>query len=249
MLTKTMLSLIFVIGFALVHLSSKYISFMSDSLRSKFLSFAGGVAVSYVFLHLIPDLTHYQEKVEPSLDNGVGKYIEDHIYMIAMFGLALFYGLERMVKKSKKKRSGSSNSEDASASSGVFWIHTASFFVYNAVIGYLLIREEFETKWGMFFFFTALSIHFVANDWGLRKDHKHTYDKYGRVLLTIAILLGWGIGVLTAVHDVVLSVLVALLAGGIILNVLKEELPEDQESSFLAFCTGLAGYSVLMMMV
>ncbi|MDM5317297.1 hypothetical protein QUF49_14905 [Fictibacillus sp. b24] len=249
MLTKTMLSFIFVIGFALVHLSSKYISFMGKSPRSKFLSFAGGVAVSYVFLHLLPDLNHYQEKVEPSLDRGIGKYIEDHIYMIAMLGLALFYGLERMVKKSKKKHNSSSNADDAPASLGVFWIHTASFFVYNAVIGYLLIREEYETKWGMFFFFTALSIHFVANDWGLRKDHKHTYDKYGRVLLTIAILLGWGIGVLTAVHELILSVLVALLAGGIILNVLKEELPEDQESSFLAFCTGLACYSVLMMLV
>ncbi len=245
-----MLSFIFVIGFALIHLSSKYLSFIKDSPRSKFLSFAGGVAVAYVFLHLIPDLDHYQQKVGERLNHGIGHYLEDHIYLIALLGLALFYGLERLVKNSKKKQQRSqSNSEEIAVSSSVFWVHMASFFLYNAVIGYLLIREEYETKWGMFFFFLALSIHFVANDHGLRKDHKQKYDKYGRVLLTVAIIIGWGIGAITVLHELIVSILVALLAGGIILNVLKEELPDDQESSFIAFITGLAGFSILMMLV
>ncbi|MET3729341.1 hypothetical protein ABID52_002922 [Fictibacillus halophilus] len=248
-MTKTVLSFIFVMGFALVHLSSKYLSFIKDSSRNKFLSFAGGVAVSYVFLHLLPDLNHYQQKVGKTLNHGIGHYLEDHIYLIALLGLALFYGLERLVKNSKKKQGAQSNSEEVAVSSGVFWVHIASFFLYNAVIGYLLIREEYETKWGMFFFFLALSIHFVANDHGLRKDHKQKYDKYGRVLLTVAILIGWGIGAITVVHELIVSILVALLAGGIILNVLKEELPEDQESSFVSFITGLTGFSVLMMLV
>lgn len=224
-------------------------SFIKESSRNKFLSFSGGVAVSYVFLHLLPDLSHYQQKVGELLNHGIGHYLEDHIYLIALLGLALFYGLERLVKNSKKKQDAQSSSEEIAVSSGIFWIHMASFFFYNAVIGYLLIREEYETKWGMFFFFLALSIHFVANDHGLRKDHKQKYDKYGRVLLTVAILIGWGIGVITVVHELIISILVALLAGGIILNVLKEELPEDQKSSFVAFITGLTGFSVLMMLV
>ena len=248
-MTKTVLSFLFVIGFALVHLSSKYLSFVNDSLRNKFLSFAGGVAVSYVFLHLLPDLGYYQQKVGERLNNGIGHYVEDHIYLIAMLGLALFYGLERLVKNSKKKQGAQSNSEEVPVSSGVFWVHMASFFLYNAVIGYLLIREEYETKWGMFFFFLALSIHFVANDHGLRKDHKQKYDKYGRALLTAAIIIGWGIGAITVLHELIVSILVALLAGGIILNVLKEELPDDQESSYISFITGLAGFSILMMLV
>ncbi|MQR97092.1 hypothetical protein EJV22_17985 [Fictibacillus phosphorivorans] len=248
-MTKIVLSFIFAIGFAIVHLCSKYLSYIKKSLQSKFLSFAGGVAVSYVFLHLLPDLSHYQQKVGKRLNHGIGHYLEDHIYLIAVLGLALFYGLERLVKNSKKKKGGQSNYEEVAVSSGVFWVHMASFFLYNAVIGYLLIREEYETKWGMLFFFMALSIHFVANDYGLRKDHKQKYDKYGRVWLTVAILIGWGIGAITVVHELIVSILVALLAGGIILNVLKEELPDDQESSFIAFITGLAGFSVLMMLV
>ncbi|GGB62880.1 hypothetical protein [Fictibacillus barbaricus] len=241
------LSFIFAIGFAIIHLSSKSMNFIKESPRSKFLSFAGGVAVSYVFLHLLPELDHYQESVGHTLNNGAGKYLENHIYAVAMLGLALFYGLERLVKNSKKKQSG--NSEEAAASIGVFWIHITSFFFYNSVIGYLLIRDEYETHWGMFFFFTALSIHFIANDRGLRKDHKHIYDKYGRVLLAVAPVLGWGIGVITEVHELIISVLVALLVGAITFNVLKEELPEERESSFTAFISGLAVYSVLMMLI
>jgi hypothetical protein len=39
----------------------------------------------------------------------------------------------------------------------------------------------------------------------------------------------------------------AFLAGGIILNVLKEELPEERESRFSAFTAGTAAYAALLL--
>ena len=44
-----------------------------------------------------------------------------------------------------------------------------------------------------------------------------------------------------------LAVLFAFLAGGVILNVIKEELPEEQESLFWAFALGAALYTVLLL--
>ena len=44
-----------------------------------------------------------------------------------------------------------------------------------------------------------------------------------------------------------ISVLIAFLGGGIILNAIKEELPDDRESDFLFFLTGVSGYSVLLL--
>ncbi len=41
--------------------------------------------------------------------------------------------------------------------------------------------------------------------------------------------------------------LLALLGGGIILNVLKEELPEQRESRFWAFALGGLGYAALLL--
>ncbi|MGD7045750.1 hypothetical protein [Jeotgalibacillus proteolyticus] len=238
------LSLLFAIGFSLIHYSSKYLDFIRDKPQSRVLSFAGGIAVSYVFIHLLPELNHYQHQLEETLQEDSLRFVENHIYLIAMIGLAAFYGLERIVKTSKRMAT-----DTGESSSGVFWIHISSFFIYNAVIGYLLIREEYQGAWEMFFYFIALSIHFITNDRALRSDHQHVYDRYGRLLLSFATLLGWGIGALFEVHEFIISILVAFLAGGIVLNVLKEELPEEKESSFAAFSLGLFSYSVLLLVI
>lgn len=44
-----------------------------------------------------------------------------------------------------------------------------------------------------------------------------------------------------------LAALFAFLAGGVILNVLKEELPEERESRFSAFAGGALLYAALLL--
>jgi hypothetical protein len=43
--------------------------------------------------------------------------------------------------------------------------------------------------------------------------------------------------------------LFAFLAGGVVLNVLKEELPEERESRFWAFALGAASYTALLLVL
>ena len=238
-----LLSFFCAVGFALIHFFSKSIRFANVVPRSKFLSFSAGVSVAYVFVHLLPELNHYQEVLVNELKNSPWRYLEHHIYVIALAGLALFYSLERLVKLSKNNPR---FKQPEDASSGIFWLHIGSFFIYNAIIGYLLVQEEFNTVLGMLFYFVALGVHFLINDWSLRKDHQHIYDQYGRVLLTVAILLGWLIGALTELNELLLSILQAFIAGGVILNVMKEELPQEQESSIGSFLFGSFGYSLLL---
>ncbi|MBT2570565.1 ZIP family metal transporter [Planococcus sp. ISL-110] len=240
------LSFIFAIGFVLLHLFSKRLKLLKVLPRSRFLSIAGGISVAYVFLHLLPELGIFQDELRGELENSSLKFLENHIYLVAMAGLVIFYALEHSVKTSKRKNKHKAQSK---ASSGVFWVHIISFALYNAVIGYLLVREEYEDAWGMSLFFIAMGVHFMTNDKGLRATHREDYDRYGRWLLAAAILIGWGIGAFVDVHEWIISVLTAFLAGGVILNVLKEELPEERESSLLAFCTGLTSYSILLLLL
>jgi zinc transporter ZupT len=44
-----------------------------------------------------------------------------------------------------------------------------------------------------------------------------------------------------------IALLFAFLAGGVILNVLKEELPEERQSRFWAFTLGAGFYAVLLL--
>ncbi|WP_348029019.1 hypothetical protein [Aciduricibacillus chroicocephali] len=155
------------IGFAIIHLLSKHMKFLKTVPRSWLLSVAGGIAVAYVFLRTLPELGEYQL--------GSAKLqIESEIYLFAMLGLVLFYGLERLVSESKK------HTVTSGTSNGVFWIHMASFSLYNGLIGYLLVDGEYKSIKGLLFYFIAMGVHFISNDHGLRQTHKEVYDTKGR---------------------------------------------------------------------
>lgn len=236
------LSALFAIGLAIIHLYAGKLRFVDIVPRSRWLSAASGVSVAYVFVHLLPELNERQEAIAQT---GVLAFLEHHVYLMALLGLAIFYGLERAVKHSRQGDC-QSNQEDTPGF-GVFWLHIVSFALYNALIGYLLFHREEPGIQSLFLFFIAMALHFVVNDYGLRQDHKHTYHNIGRWILAAAIIVGWAIGQGTEISEAAIAVLFAFLAGGIILNVLKEELPEERKSCFWAFALGAGAYSTLLL--
>ncbi len=60
-------------------------------------------------------------------------------------------------------------------------------------------------------------------------------------------MAGWAFGLATRVHEAAIATLVAFLAGGVILNVLKEEVPKERQSRFGAFAAGLAAYAAVLL--
>ncbi|RBP89508.1 hypothetical protein DFO70_111161 [Cytobacillus firmus] len=238
----SLLSFIFALGFSFVHFSSKYMKFLTYIPRSRLLSAASGISVAYIFVHVLPELKKHQESLEGMERSEIFKYLDSHVYIFAMMGLCAFYGIEKAVKYSQKNK-------DERNAAKLFGLHISSFFIYNMLIGYLLVHGEFDSlkEWLIYFF--ALSVHFISNDHGLRQSHKRIYDKYGQWVLTFSILIGWAVGVLTEVSEMVIAFLFAALAGGVILNVLKEELPEERESNFAAFIGGVAGYTIILIMI
>lgn len=227
-------------GMALAHLFSGKLLFLSGIPRSPWLSAAGGISVAYVFLHVLPELGERQGAIEEAGGLGLA-FLEHHVYVMALAGLGLFYGLERAAKSARDRDDG--GSEGAL----VFWLHIASFSVYNALIGYLLLHRETPGLQSLLLYSFALTLHFVVNDYGLREDHKGAYDRIGRWILTAAIFVGWGIGLVSEIHEAALAVLFAFLAGGIVLNTLKEELPKERESRFWAFALGGVAYATLLL--
>jgi zinc transporter ZupT len=91
-----------------------------------------------------------------------------------------------------------------------------------------------------------MGLHFVVNDYGLREHHKDAYTRLGRWLLAGALLAGWILSLVAVVPEKALVAVLAFLAGSVVLNVLKEELPERRQSRFSAFAVGAAGYATLL---
>ena len=233
------------LALALVHLLAGRLRFLSRVPRSRWLSFAGGISVAYVFVHLLPELGEGQEGIEA--DDALLPFLEHHVYLVALAGLALFYGVER---SSVQSRSGRREAElEDHTGPGAFALSVGSFALYNAVIGYLLVHREESGARSLLLFSIALGVHFVVNDFGLQEHHKHGYERIGRWLLAAAVVVGWAIGTATEISDAAIALLLAFVGGGVILNVIKEELPSQRQSRFVPFITGTAAYAALLELI
>ena len=233
-------------AFALIHIYIRRLKFLAGVPRNRWLSFAGGVAVGYIFLHILPELGSHAD----SFARGLGMeppIAETLAYGVALLGLASFYGVERAVKISRARSRERGHGDQVEQS--MLWLHIGSFSALNVLIGYLLLHREEGGWWALALYFVAMSLHFVTNDFGMREDHAEAYDRTGRWIIAGAVLAGWVLGLLVTVPPVAIGFLFGFLAGGIVLNVLKEELPQERESRFGPFLFGAVLYAGLMLAI
>lgn len=236
-------SFLAVVLLATVHLFAGHLRRLNDLQRTRWLSMAGGVSVAYVFVHLLPELARGQEVIAGS-DIKLLDFLEHHAYLLALFGLVGFYGLERMIKQHREQLQDQEQSH-----SGVFWLHVGSFAVYNGLIGYLLVHGESDDLTTLTLYCVAMGLHFLVNDFALQSDHKALFSRRGRWVLSAMPLMGWAVGAMTEVSELAVSALTAFIGGSIILNVLKEELSEDRNSRIGAFLFGATGYAALLLIL
>ncbi|ROT95826.1 hypothetical protein [Histidinibacterium lentulum] len=225
--------------FAAVHIVSPALYRLGHLPRAWWVSAAGGTSVAYVFLHLLPDLAQHERDLAETHTGAL-------VYVLALAGLAAFYGLERLVRADRSQAPGT---PPAAAADGTFWVHLGAFAIYNVLVGYLLLHRDDDTLSGLALYAVALALHLVTVDLGLRHDHAHVYDGLGRWILTGAVLTGAGLSAVLDLPEQAIIGLSSLLAGAILLNVLKEELPESRESRFLPFAAGAAIYSVPLLLL
>ncbi|MDQ3205477.1 MAG: hypothetical protein M3Q40_02985 [Pseudomonadota bacterium] len=236
------LALLIAMTLACVHLFGSSLLRLSHMPRSRWLSFASGLSVAYVFVHLLPEVAEGQRQLEES-DWGEIIDIRAALWLVALLGLSVFYGLERMAKCSRRGSEGG----HGQTGRGVFWIHIGSFGLYNVVIGYLLLHRLDEGGGNLMMFGLAMALHFAVNDAALNHHHRQQYRHAGRWILAGAVLGGYLIGLFLELQEAAVGALIAFIGGGVVLNVLKEELPDEHESRFLPFAAGAASYSLLLL--
>ena len=257
--------------FCAVHLFADRLRFLDGTPRSRWLSAAGGISLAYVFLHFMPELAEGQSLVREGEGGVVAlPFIEFELYGLALAGLLAYYGAERYMQTERgagRVDSAHTQSEARHLAKddhehGSFWVHLGSFSIYNLLTGYLLVRrgevehgsgegEEIsilfqDAQVSLVTFAVALAIHFLVTDYGLREDFREGYMRIGRWVLCAAVIGGWGLGATIALPEIAVLALIALLGGGMILNVLKEELPAERQSRFAALLGGALGYAVLL---
>lgn len=223
---------------AAAHVVAGRLRFLRAVPRSRWLSFAGGIAVSYVFVRILPELARAQRAFDdaPPLTSA---WLEHHVYLLALAGLVAFHAVARIVQA---QRTGAAPARDTA-----FWLHMGAFGIYNALIGYLLSARASpgELAW----FTLAVGMHFVVTDYSLRRDHAGLYNHYARWALAAAVLAGWAAGVAWRAPERAFAALLGFISGAIVLNAIKEELPREGDSRVWPFIAGAALHAALLLAI
>ncbi|WP_459190731.1 ZIP family transporter [Halosimplex sp. J119] len=240
LLAERLLPALLALALASVHLLARSELFLTRLSRGRFLSFAGGVSVAYVFVHVLPEIDDYREPMGQHALLGLPT--EKEVYLVTMLGFVVYYGLERLARQSADE------SLDDKPSPGIFRIHVGAYAAYNAVVGYLLFHQEAPGVSNLLLFSLALGLHFLLNDVSLEDQHEAAYHRVGRWALAGSVLVGAAVGALTELDRVTLGLLFAFLSGGIVLSVVREELPAEREGKFWAFTAGVAVYTAVLLL-
>ncbi|QCO55576.1 hypothetical protein EOK75_07330 [Pseudorhodobacter turbinis] len=237
------LSFASVVFLSLVHVLADMLRWKRQLPQKYWLSFADGISISYVFLGLLPKIIDGTSAFPESL--GYAADILKHSpFLPLLIGLVAFYGMERLVEKPV----GAIGVHVEQETTGLrVWIHLASYAFYKAIIGYLIVQMDNPVSIIIFVF--SMAVHFLVVDYRMMDIHKDVYQRIGRWALTVAILVGWVVGITTVISPVVVTLLLSFLAGGIVLVVLEEEFSRAHPSSFPAFVTAVVLYMAVQISI
>ncbi|MBE9031722.1 hypothetical protein IQ266_18475 [filamentous cyanobacterium LEGE 11480] len=212
-------------AFAIVHLYSKQLHRSLFKSAQIALSFSGGLAIAYVFLHLLPEL----EKGETVLGHAPS-------HLISLSGFIFFYGCQRLAWNSAQKW-------DFKYHQAIFWIQMLFACLYNFLLIYTIPQSlESSIIWAIVYVI-ALGLHLLASNHAYQEKYGQLFDRYGRFLLVGSLVFGVSIKLgIQFENEYFTDGLMALLAGFLMFNIFSEELPDHRETHYGWFVLGTALY-------
>lgn len=207
--------------------------------RRSIISFSAGMAMAYVFVHVMPELATARRTFAESVSMQL-RYEGMAIYFFALVGFLVFYGLDHLRGRLLKAAEGTREAD-------AFRLHIAGFSAYAWLVTYLLVHNLEETAASTALYAAAMAFHFLAVDHALRDEHGAVYERIGRFLLAGMCVLGWVAGQLFALPHHMVALLVAFLSGAIIMNSTIMELPSEADGRFLPFVLGGLVYGSILL--
>lgn len=218
--------------FALVHLFAAKAQNLDRVFHGMFLSASGGVAIAYVFVDLLPKLCKHDSLVTQALWETF-PYLERHVYIMALAGFLLFFFVDRSPTLTQKKRA--------------FVLSFSSYALFNFLVGYGIVDKNNPEVRPLTLFTIAISLHYFINDYTLNKEHGPQYTLFGKWLLVLSLFLGGLASYIFSLPQTAVALVSAFIGGGVIMNVIRHELPKDDLHSFGAFLLAAGGYTAILL--
>jgi hypothetical protein len=239
---------------AAVVLASVYVfgnKLRAGSHHRRWVSIAAGVSVATIFIDLLPEISESQAKFSTGADRGAAFFPEQAIYIAAMLGFVLFYGLEYLVAKSPSEgdRPGEDKPTEDKPNNVFFSFQIAAFAGYNGLIAYLLVHNTWHGAPSLFLYALAMAFHLLLVDHSLAEERHGLYESRGRWILAVAVIAGWAAGNLISIPEQWLARITGFVCGGVLMNTLVVELPEGRGGRLWPFLLAAAAYSLVLIVV
>lgn len=199
-------------------------------------SFAAGVGVVYIFIHMLPQLAHGQPILEVSFR---GRFLlggEFAIYIIALAGFIFFYFFDQILVYTDQLPT---KSYDKKMERSIYWADVFFVFSYNMLIGYVVGSYNLNSMTYQLIFLVAYLVHFVALKWGIYHVSPDLYNEKARYPIVLGLFIGYFLALLFSISENIFVLIEAFITGAMILMVFKHELPNERDSKNQAFLLGI----------
>lgn len=214
----------------LIHLYGNTTRLLGWLWHGRFLSFASGVSFGYVFVDLLPTLSEEQQVFSNHIGTMI-PFLDRHSYLIALVGMLFFYGIQGKSQSQKDFK---------------FWVSMTGYALFNFFVGASLADPLDASVRPIWLFTIAMGLHYFVHDHNLIEDHRDAYETRARWFLVVALISGWLTGYFIKIPEMFIAIVVAFVAGGMIMNAMRYELPKKSQDSFRYFCLGALGYSLIL---
>lgn len=219
------------VALAAIHLFANQTKILGWIWHGRFLSFAAGISFAYVFVELLPTLEKGQPILQKTFETIV-PYFDRHAYLIALFGVLFYYGLHTQPQANSERN---------------FWLAMSGSVLFNFFIGASLADAENPDIQPLLLFTIAMGMHYFVKDHNASMENADLYNHKARWGLIAALFGGYIVGYISRIPDSIVAIAISFLAGGVLLNVLRYELPKREQVGYVFFVSGSLLYTAILL--
>ena len=177
-----------------------------------------------------------------SLEEGITGVFTHHMFFLALIGFLFYLFIESWNTRVLKRVSVRENRYERPT----FWSSIIAYSLLNFVIAYTIGDISNSDIQPVFIYSAVMIAHLLISAHALREYHDFLFRQIGRWVLSFFLLFGWLVGYYFSISEVFLGMMISFIGGGIILNIVRDDIPNNRSVRFIAFFCGSMAYALLV---
>ena len=231
---------------ALGHILIWKVQSYSVTRTQRWLSFGAGASVAYVFVHVLPEIGIFQQKLMGYAGhNPHGGFLSNHLYLAALGGIFLLYFLDFLENRFEYKESHTLTKN--THFTRVSFIKLLLYFLYNVLVAYMITQRPGDGIINLILITFGLTLHFIVFNLRIAELYGELYHKYICWIISAGLILGWVVGITVNIPLVIEVTLFSVIGGIITYIALKVECSHTENRAPFHFMAGVLLYTLIIL--